>query len=97
MGSTPSHTIGNALLWAPTEPAEDFAAETVATIALRIRDSLQRAKDPAYVTAYDAIHAQQVEAVANAELGQDFLMRPGDMVINSTWKYVLFLTSPHFT
>ena len=97
MGSTPSHTIANALLWAPTEPAEDFATEAIATIALRIRDSLQRAKDPAYVTAYDAIHAQKMEAVANAELGQNFLMRPGDMVINSTWKYAAFLTSPHLT
>ncbi|KAI0765761.1 hypothetical protein BC629DRAFT_908570 [Irpex lacteus] len=87
IGSKPSHTIGNALLWIPTEPAPDFSSETVATIALRVRQSLLRARDPDYVAAFDALHAQKLEEVGNAELGQDFLMRPGDMVINSTWKF----------
>lgn len=53
---------------------------------------MSRAKDPEYVAAYDTIHAQKLEANGNAELGHDFLMRPGDMVINSTWKYVVLLS-----
>ncbi|KAI0765762.1 hypothetical protein BC629DRAFT_1540223 [Irpex lacteus] len=94
IGSKPSHTPGNALLWVPTESAPDFASETVATIALRVRQSMSRAKDPVYVAAYDTIHARKLEANGNAELGHDFLMRPGDMVINSTWKFDWF--SVHF-
>ncbi|KAI0090100.1 hypothetical protein BDY19DRAFT_888071 [Irpex rosettiformis] len=94
MASTPSHTIGNALLWIPTEPARDFVSETIATIALRVRQSLAKARDPGYITAFNAVHAQKLEAIGNAELGRDLIMRPGDMVINSTWKFDW--TSAHF-
>ena len=66
----------------------------MATIALRVRQSLLRARDPDYVAAFDALHAQKLEEVGNAELGQDFLMRPGDMVINSTWKCVVVSEHP---
>ena len=80
-----------------TDPAEDFAQETVATIAQRIRKSLQRARDPAYAAAYDAVHCTRMRRLANAELAQDFLQRPGNMVLNSTWRYVPFTSALYAT
>lgn len=71
-----------------TDPAGDFASETVATIAGRVRKAVLRARDPQFAAAYDAMHEAPQLKIANAELGQDFLTRPGHMILNSTWKYV---------
>ncbi|KAI0685145.1 hypothetical protein BC835DRAFT_547471, partial [Cytidiella melzeri] len=94
IGSKPSHSAGNAILWTVAQPAEDFAIESVATIAARIRKALLRARQPGYVAAFDALREQKLVQITNAELGQDFLTRPGHMIVNSTWKFDW--TSAHF-
>lgn len=90
----PKNSIGNALLWAMTDAADDFEKETLFSIALRVRKALIRARDPAYAAAYDASHETKAIEAINNELAQDFIQRPGYMVVNSTWRFDW--TSPHF-
>ncbi|GJE85404.1 hypothetical protein PsYK624_014830 [Phanerochaete sordida] len=88
------NSAGNAIMWAVTKAAEDFDKETIFSIALRIRESLIQCRDPAYAAAYDAAHEPLAIQAINAELAQDFVQRPGYMVVNSTWRFDW--TSAHF-
>ncbi|GJE85405.1 transferase family-like protein [Phanerochaete sordida] len=90
----PKNSVGNALMWAMTEAAEDFEKETVFSIALRIRKALVQCRDPAYAAAYDAAHEPLAIDAINSEMAQDFIQRPGYMVVNSTWRFDW--TSAHF-
>ncbi|EKM48225.1 uncharacterized protein PHACADRAFT_266493, partial [Phanerochaete carnosa HHB-10118-sp] len=68
------------------DAAEDLDKETLFTIALRVRKSLIRYREPGYAAAADAAHATRTVEAINAELAQDFIQRPGHMVVNSTWR-----------
>ncbi|EKM58578.1 uncharacterized protein PHACADRAFT_253028 [Phanerochaete carnosa HHB-10118-sp] len=69
-----------------TDAAEDFDKETLFTIALRIRNSLIRLREPGYAAASDAASGAKAVEFLNAELAQDFRQRPGHMVVNSNWR-----------
>ncbi|GJE85403.1 hypothetical protein PsYK624_014820 [Phanerochaete sordida] len=88
------NSAGNALMLAVTKAADDFDKETIFSIALRIRQSLVQCRDPAYAAAYDAAQEPLAIQAINAELAQDFIPRPGHMVVNSTWRFDW--TSAHF-
>ncbi|GJE85414.1 hypothetical protein PsYK624_014930 [Phanerochaete sordida] len=90
----PMSSIGNALMWAMTDAAENHASDTVFSIAQRIRRALLKYRDPAYAAAYDAAHAPLALRAINAELAQDFVQRPGHMLVNSSWRFDW--TSAHF-
>lgn len=68
------------------DAAENFDKETLFTIALRIRKSLIRLREPGYAAAADAASAVKAVEHVNAELAQDFIQRPGHMVVNSNWR-----------
>lgn len=77
-------------MMAMTDAADDYSKETPYTIASRIRKALNRIRDPDYAPGYIAAHAKKSADAANAELGQDFIPRPGYMTINSTWRCASF-------
>lgn len=72
-----------------TDAVEDFDKETPFTIALRIRNAIARCRDPGYAAAFEAVHAKKALDAINADLAQDFVQRPGYMVVNSTWRYAI--------
>lgn len=78
--------MGNSLLWAVTEAARDFSQETLYTIALRVRASLVRTREPGYAAAYEAAQRKLFREAIDSELASDFIQRPGYMVVNSTWR-----------
>ncbi|KIP05936.1 hypothetical protein PHLGIDRAFT_19573 [Phlebiopsis gigantea 11061_1 CR5-6] len=78
--------FGNGLLWAMTDAAEDYEQETPFTIALRVRKSLVRLRDPGYAAAYVAKGSKLARKAMDSGLFQDFIPRPGYMTINSTWR-----------
>ena len=69
-----------------TDAAEDYEKETPFTIALRVRKSLVRLRDPGYAAAYEAKGAKLARKAMDEGLWQDFIPRPGYMTINSTWR-----------
>lgn len=78
--------MGNSLMWAMTDAAEDFSKETPYTIALRVRKALVRLRDPGYAAAYETKLSRVAREAIDANLAQDFIPRPGYMTINSTWR-----------
>lgn len=78
----------NSLIWAVTDPVDDPSAETIYSIARRVRQSIERTRDPGYAAAYDAAHSPIAIDIANKDMAQNFTQPPGHWVINSTWKSV---------
>ena len=78
----------NALIIAVTEHPDDLAAETMYTIARRIRKSMEYVRDPENAAAWEAAHDLPMLQAANADQATNFAPAPGQWILNSHWRCV---------
>ncbi|KAJ3551692.1 hypothetical protein NM688_g4560 [Phlebia brevispora] len=83
----PVTAMTNSLIWALTDPVADPTSETMYSIARRVRESVDRVRQPGFAAAWDAVHDPVALETANSDLAQNFVQPPGDFVLNSTWRF----------
>lgn len=88
------NSAGNVLISTRTEPIElrneDSSEESIANIAVCIRKSIDRTRDPDHLKAQVVLAGTILLQSAFNEMQYDFAPGRGQMTINSTWRCHFF-------